>query len=38
MNKAELRKLFKKVITPQDISLSDTTIRNYISKLNTIKT
>ena len=36
MNKAELRKLFKKVKTPQDISLSDITIRNYISKLNTI--
>jgi hypothetical protein len=36
MNKLELRKLFKKAITPQGLSLSDTTIRNYISKLNTV--
>jgi len=36
MNKLELRKLFKKAITPQGLPLSDTTIRNYISKLNTV--
>jgi len=36
MNKVELRKLLKTVKTPQDISLSDITIRNYISKLNTV--
>jgi hypothetical protein len=36
MNKSELRKLFKKIKTPQGYELSDISIRNYISKLNTV--
>ena len=36
MNKEELRKLFKKAKTQAGNSLSDVSIRNYISKLNTV--
>jgi hypothetical protein len=36
MNKEELRKLFKKAKTQAGMGLSDVSIRNYISKLNTI--
>lgn len=36
MNKAELRKLFEKAETQTGNKLSDISIRNYISKLNTI--
>lgn len=36
MNKEELRKLFKKVKSQTGLSLSDISIRNYISKLNTV--
>ena len=36
MNKEELRKLFKKVKSQTGQSLSDISIRNYISKLNTV--
>ena len=36
MNILEARKLFKKAETPNGYSLSDVSIRNYISKLNTV--
>ena len=36
MNIFEARKLFKKAETPNGYSLSDVSIRNYISKLNTV--
>jgi hypothetical protein len=36
MNKEELRKLFKRVKSQTGQSLSDVSIRNYISKLNTV--
>jgi len=36
MNKEDLRKLFKKAETPNGYTLSDVSIRNYISKLNTV--
>lgn len=36
MNKEELRKLFKKAKTQAGLGLSDVSIRNYISKLNTV--
>jgi hypothetical protein len=36
MNKEDLRRLFMKAQTPNGYTLSDISIRNYISKLNTI--
>jgi len=36
MNKEDLRKIFKKAETPNGYTLSDVSIRNYISKLNTV--
>jgi hypothetical protein len=36
MNISDARNLFKKAITPNDYSLSEVSIRNYISKLNTV--
>jgi hypothetical protein len=36
MNITDARNLFKKAKTPNGYSLSDVSIRNYISKLNTV--
>ena len=36
MNITDARKLFKKAQTPLGYSLSDISVRNYISKLNTV--